>query len=82
MNILEFQEIPGEKDYISVEVITERPSQRAMLLGHKGKAIHLWRVAATADIERFLQRPVNLHVYIKVMKDWRKNTDFLQKIQI
>ncbi|GMH39792.1 hypothetical protein BSKO_07690 [Bryopsis sp. KO-2023] len=80
VNVVEFTERPGQKkDFISVEVVVERPLQRAIILGKGGTAIKQLATAARADIEEFLGRPVFLKMDVVVIKDWRKDAKLLQR---
>lgn len=74
---MEYKERPGRKDYISVDIVTERPNQRGILLGNKGTAIKALGLAARREIERFLERPVYLEINVSVVKGWRKNIQLL-----
>lgn len=67
-----------KKDFISVEIIAERPMQRAILLGKGGSAMKILATASRVDIEEFLKRPVFLEINISVVKDWRKSSKHLQ----
>ena len=60
-----------------VDIITDRPNQRAILLGNRGTAIKALGLAARKEIERFLQRPVYLELNVTVAKGWRKNLQLL-----
>lgn len=61
-----------------MEIITERPLQKAILLGKSGTAMKQLATASRADIEDFLQRPVYLDINVAVVKDWRRNADQLK----
>ena len=79
VNVVEFKERRQRKDYILVEIVTERPLQRAILLGKNGTAIKQLATAARADVEGFFGRPVYLDIHIKVVKGWRKDDKLLKK---
>lgn len=57
--------------------MTERPTQRAILLGNKGMAIKALGLAARREIERFLEKSVYLEMNVSVVKGWRKNATLL-----
>jgi GTP-binding protein Era len=58
---------------ISALIFTERESQKAILIGHKGEAIKRVGSQAREDIEAFIGKKVFLEIRIKVVKDWRNN---------
>jgi GTPase len=66
------------KDVIRCNIIVERDSQKAIVIGEGGSAIKRIGESARHDIEAFLQRPVFLELFVKVRKDWRE-TDSLLK---
>lgn len=73
-----FQERPGEKDYIRAAVITERSTQKSILIGKQGESLKKVGEYAREDIERFLDRPVYLELFVKVTQDWRKKDQQLR----
>lgn len=66
------------KDYICVEIVAERPMQKAIILGKGGSAMKLLATASRVDIEEFLSRPVFLEMNVSVVKDWRKSSKHLK----
>lgn len=56
-----------------------RESQKAILLGHQGKAIRKLGTEARKDIEEFLDRHVYLELIVKVSKDWREDEKALRR---
>ncbi|CAI5486987.1 unnamed protein product, partial [Closterium sp. Naga37s-1] len=55
-----FREREKAKDYISLDIMVERDSQKAILLGKEGKQLKALATAARMDIEEFLGREVFL----------------------
>lgn len=78
VNIVDYTEREGEKDIIEAEIVVERDSQKGILIGKGGLALKAVGVAARADIEEFLQRPVYLRLFVKVRDDWRNKDTFLK----
>jgi GTP-binding protein Era len=64
---------------ISALVFTGRESQKAILLGHQGKAIKKMATEARLDIESFIGKKVFLEITVKVKKDWRDNENMLKQ---
>ncbi|MEI6349362.1 MAG: GTPase Era [Bacteroidota bacterium] len=58
---------------ITALIFTERESQKAILIGHKGEAIKRVGTQARQDIEAFIGKKVFLEIRIKVIKDWRND---------
>ncbi len=59
--------------FISAYIYVIRESQKAIMLGHNGKAIKKLGTDARIDLEDFLGRKVFLELSVKVNKDWRDN---------
>lgn len=53
----------------SIHVV--RPSQKGIIIGHKGQALKKTGTDARMDIESFFGKKVFLELYVKVSKDWR-----------
>jgi GTP-binding protein Era len=58
---------------IQADIIVQRESQKAILLGEGGKAIKQLGTLARTDIEKFLQQKIFLELFIKVRPKWRDN---------
>ncbi|MDY6800259.1 MAG: GTPase Era [Bacteroidota bacterium] len=48
-----------------------RPSQKGIIIGHKGLALKKTGTEARVDIEDFFGKKVFLELFVKVTKDWR-----------
>ena len=48
-----------------------RPSQKGIIIGHKGQALKKLGTEARKDIEDFFGKKVYLELHVKVSKDWR-----------
>jgi GTP-binding protein Era len=74
VNIVAYDEkSESGKDLIEAEIVVERDSQKAILIGKNGAAIKDVGVRARRSIEKFLGRPVYLKLFVKVRKGWRDN---------
>ena len=60
-------------DNISCLIYVERESQKAILIGHEGKAIKKLGIEARRDIEEFTGKRCFLSIHIKVLKNWRNS---------
>jgi GTP-binding protein Era len=56
---------------IQADVIVQRESQKAIILGEGGKMIKQLGTLARKDMEEFLQRKVFLELFVKVKNKWR-----------
>jgi GTPase len=77
INITEFKERQQGKWFISAEIIVERPSQKAILIGEKGTKIKSLGEAARKAIEEHLDIPVFLELFVKVRDKWRNDKNLL-----
>lgn len=78
VNIVAWEERPGEKDLIDAEIVVERPTQKAILIGKGGQALKAVGSDARVDIEAFLERTVYLRLFVKVRDDWRNSETHLK----
>jgi GTP-binding protein Era len=69
----EYKEREGGKDFIKVNVLAERDSQKAILIGRKGEAVKRLGKVAREAIEAFVGKPVYLDLRVRVKKNWRKD---------
>ena len=76
--IVEFKEREEGKNFISAEVVVERDSQKAIIIGKGGTAIKKLGQVARESIEEFLQREVFLELRVKVRKKWRSDENLLK----
>ena len=66
-------------DNISCLIFVERDSQKAILIGHQGKAIKKLGIEARRDIEEFTGKRCFLSLHVKVLKDWRNSDRALKQ---
>ena len=66
-------------DNIECIIFVERESQKAILIGHQGKAIKKLGTEARKDIEEFTGKRCFLSLHIKVLKDWRNSDRALRQ---
>jgi GTP-binding protein Era len=59
-------------------ILTERESQKAIIIGHQGSAIKRMATSARKEMEAFLGRKVFMETFIKVDPDWRNNVNRLK----
>lgn len=71
-----------EKKIINIMayIFVIRESQKAIILGHEGKAIKKAATEARLDIEEFVGKKVFLEIRVKVNKDWRDDPKKLKQL--
>ncbi len=80
VQIEEFHERPGRKDYIRATILVERKSQKGILIGKKGAALKKVGAEARQEIEAFLGRPVFLDLFVAVRPKWRDKSGMLKNL--
>ena len=65
---------------ISSLIIVERDSQKGIIIGSKGASIKQIGIEARKDLESFFKKKVFLELNVKVVKDWRKDSNQLKKL--
>ena len=58
---------------IQADIIVNRETQKAIIIGDKGKMIKQIGTTARVDIEEFIQQKVFLELFVKVRPKWRDN---------
>lgn len=64
---------------IRAEIVVQRETQKAIILGEGGKMIKQLGTKARADIEKFLEQKVFLELFVKVRDKWRDREDYLRE---
>ena len=71
-----------EEDHIvkiQAEIIVERETQKAIILGHHGESIKKLGTKSRESIELFVQKKVYLELFVKVLSDWRNKKNYLKR---
>ena len=70
---IEVEEFKDTEKILRIRAIIHviRPSQKGIIIGHKGQALKKTGTEARIDIEAFFDKKVFLELYVKVNKDWR-----------
>jgi GTP-binding protein Era len=64
---------------ISADIIVQRETQKAILIGEGGRMIKKLGTDARIAIEAFLQQKVFLELFVKVRQKWRDNETWLRE---
>ncbi|HKN56958.1 MAG TPA: GTPase Era [Amycolatopsis sp.] len=72
----------GRDDLIDVHALlyVERPSQKGIILGHKGERLREVGANARKHIEALLGSKVYLDLHVKVAKDWQRDPKQLRRL--
>ncbi|QHS22791.1 GTPase Era [Virgibacillus sp. MSP4-1] len=65
--------------YVQASIITERPSQKGIIIGKQGKMLKEIGQLARKDIESLLGSKIYLDLWVKVQKDWRNRMKQLRE---
>lgn len=77
--VVRVQERPGEKLRVTADIVVERDTQKAILIGKGGAALKRLGRAAREEMEAFLGRPVFLELFVKTRSDWRDRDGYLRE---
>jgi GTP-binding protein Era len=64
---------------IRAEIIVQRESQKAIIIGEGGKMIRQIGTMARTEIEQFIAQKVFLELFVKVRPKWRENDLYLKE---
>jgi GTP-binding protein Era len=70
----------SQRLWIRAFIITERESQKGMVVGKGGEMIKAIRQAAQKDLNRILDWKVELDLRVKTARDWRHNDHILRRL--
>ena len=76
----QFKERSETMTYISANIFVERETQKAIILGKKGKMVKRIGSDARREIEDLLGTRVYLELWVKVRKKWRRNKEELRRL--
>ncbi len=75
---------PGDvdKDKLVIEayIIVERENHKGIIIGKEGSKLKKIGSEARVEIEKLLNKPVYLSLYVKVKEKWTKKSDFISQL--
>jgi len=80
VGIEEFKERSEKLVAIKAVIVVEKDSQKAILIGKGGAKIKQIGEAARRRIEQFLGRKVFLELWVKTLKNWKKDPEALKRL--
>lgn len=75
-----FKERPDGSAEIHQQILVERPTQRAIVLGKGGSRIREIGAKARAELAVLLDRPVHLYLHVKVKEGWDEDRSVYRDI--
>ena len=60
-------------------ILTERQTQKGILIGHKGNSLKKVGIGARKSLQDFFGKKIHLELYVKVSKNWRSNNSMLKR---
>jgi len=70
----------GETLWIRAFIVTERESQKGMVVGKGGGMIKAIRLAALKELQAIFDWNISLDLRVKSSKDWRRNDAILRRV--
>jgi GTP-binding protein Era len=70
----------GAKLWVRAFIVTERESQKGMIVGKGGRMIKVIREEALADLKRIFDWKIELDLRVKASRDWRHNDAVLRRL--
>lgn len=58
---------------VKADILVDKPSQKAIVIGNKGRVLRTVRRQAEAELSEMYERKVALNLWVKVQKHWAKN---------
>lgn len=65
---------------IQATIYVEKDSQKGIIIGAKGVQLKSIGTAARQEIEKLLDQKVFLELWVKVLKNWRKDENFMRRL--
>jgi len=80
VEVEEFKERSASLTYIGATIYVERDSQKGILIGKGGAMLKKISSAARVDAEALVGTKVFLELWVKVLKNWRRDDALLQRL--
>lgn len=80
VQVEEFKERSEGLTYIAATIYVERDSQKAILIGKGGQMLRKLGESARSELEQVLGTKVYLDLWVKVLKNWRKDSRALKRL--
>jgi len=64
---------------IHASIHVERSSQKGIIIGNKGSFIKMIRIESEQDIQKLTGIPVQLHLFVRIQKNWSRDFNSLKR---
>ncbi len=73
---------PDDKPLMDIHasLVVERDSQKGIIIGHRGERLKEVGQAARLAINELIGMPCHLALHVKVMKEWQRDSKFLNRL--
>jgi len=78
--VVEEVQVEGKLTRIFADIYVERPSQKAIVIGHRGSRLRDVGTQARAGIEELVGGKVYLDLHVRVAKEWQRDPKQLRKL--
>ncbi len=79
VEVNEYKERSKDMTYISATIYVERDTHKGIVIGKGGKMLKQISEEARADLEKFIGTRVYLELWVKVLKNWRRDENALRR---
>lgn len=80
VNSIDEDDSPNGKWLIHADILVNRPTQKGIVIGKKGKLLKKIRGQAEADLSNIYEHKVQIDLWVKIEKDWAKNYWILREL--
>jgi GTP-binding protein Era len=80
VEVNEFKERDDRMTYISATIYVERDTHKGIVIGKGGKMLKTISQQARVELETFVGTKVYLELWVKVLKNWRKDDNLLRRL--
>ncbi len=78
--VLEYKQRSDTMTYISANIYVERDTHKGILIGKNGRMLKTISQEARQEIEAFIGTRVYLELWVKVLKNWRRDENALRRL--
>ena len=65
---------------LAATILVEKPGQKKIVIGRGGAQIKAIGIAARQDLERYLERPIYLDLFVREQRHWREDAGVLEEL--
>jgi len=80
---VEVDDVRDEPDggwFVTGAIYVEQPSQKGIVIGHKGRTLRAIRRASEKELSAMYERPVRVDLMVRIEKNWSRNFWFLKRL--